>query len=90
MSNTDQLLVVLNTTNLQKTDNRLYQVIKDLIGNLLKNEQNTTAIAAVVSPSGTFVTSTIGGTADNLAMFTAPHNIENVTAAGISAALDLL
>lgn len=47
MATTDQLLVILNTTNLQKTDNRLYQVIKSLIGNLSANENVVGAIGSI-------------------------------------------
>lgn len=49
-SQTDALLVTLNTTNLQKTDNRLYQVLRDLITNLLRAEQQVTAISATIAP----------------------------------------
>lgn len=59
MSNTQSLLTILNTTNLQKSDNRLYQVLKNLIENLLKEEQTTTAIAAVIS-GGTGITQLTG------------------------------
>jgi len=86
-SNTDSLVTILNTTNLQKNDPRLYQVIKSLVENLLKAEQ--LAVASTTQTSG-FVTSAIGGTANIIAMFTGPRNIENVSVAGISSALDLL
>jgi len=85
-SNTDSLVTILNTTNLQKNDPRLYQVIKSLVENLLAAEKAT---AATVQTSG-FVTSATGGAANVIAMFTGPRNIENVTVAGITNALHLL
>ena len=88
MSRTAELLVILNTTNLQQKDNRLYQVIKDLITNLISAESSIAAINSASSGAG-FVT-TSGGTLDTISMFTAAKNIEDVTADGISNALDLL
>jgi hypothetical protein len=89
MALTPNLLPILNQTALQQSSPRLYQVLQELIKNLGTSEKTIATVSSLIISSG-FVTSTIGGTPDTLAMFTAIRNIENVTDVGISAALDLL
>lgn len=84
------LLVKLNFVGLNRSNQPLYDFLKDLITGVQQVDATVTANAAAAPVTTGFVTSTVGGTADTLAMFTAVRNIENVTAAGISAALDLL
>lgn len=87
------LLPILNATNTQKNDQRLYDFLRRL---LTEVQQTDNSVTRIVSSSGGggggtgFVTTTIGGVPTTIAMFTATSNIEVVTAAGISAALDLL
>ena len=90
--NLNQLLTILNTSNLQKNDPKLYDFLRRFLN---ETQQVNTQITEVISggggsPSGSFVTSMIGGTANTISMFTAIRNIENVNAAAVSAALDLL
>lgn len=89
MANTDSLLMILNTAIDRKKQPQLYQFLSSLVTNLLANEKATGAVADNIPAVG-FVTSTIGGTPDTIAMFTGLRNVEDVTATGISNALALL
>lgn len=83
------LLIKLNTAGLNKKDPVLYDFLKSLVTSLQSVDSTVDVNNAAVAGSG-FVTSTIGGTASVISMFTSIRNIEDVNAAAISAALDLL
>lgn len=88
--NLHDLLTILNTANLQKDNPRLYDFLRRFLEGTQQVNTQVTTIASGGGGGGGFVTSAIGGTPSTIAMFTAVRNIENVTLAGISAALDLL
>lgn len=82
----DKLLTKLNITGLQKKDQPLYDVLKDLIGGTKQIDTNLTVLNNTVTATGITGSGTIG----SVAQFTNVTAIGDVTAAGISAALDLL
>ncbi len=89
--NLNNLLSILNTSNLQKTDNKLWDFLHRLLKGTQQINDEITAVSSTISPATTgFVTSTVGGTANTISMFTSIRNIENVTVAGVTNALDLL
>jgi hypothetical protein len=86
------LLIQLNQTGLSQRDPVLYQLLKSLSDNSLEVHSTVTNISGGGGGGGGTgnVTTTVGGTASTLAMFTTSVNIENASAAAVSAALDLL
>jgi len=81
----DTLLIQLNATGLAKSDPRLYQVLKNLIGG---TTQVKNSVAAVSSSGASGVTGS--GTAGSISQWSATTALTDVNQAGISAALDLL
>jgi hypothetical protein len=81
----DTILVQLNTTGLAKKDPRLYQVLKSLIGGTIQVKDSVTVVSSSASSALTG-----SGTTGLISQWATSTSLTDVSAAGISAALDLL
>ena len=83
------LRVILNSTNLQQKDNRLYQFLNSLLDGTMQVSNTANAAAAA---STTVITGGVtgSGTPGSVTQWSTSTSLTNVNAAGISAALDLL